>query len=480
MRSSSSLLIPNWLVAVTVLAACCAVQAQSPRASDNQIALMTRMVADHTALARQTDGNYLAAVAAKEASWHAFQFTGAALGLKITASANGFYTDRTEEFRSIAGPSEANRRFNSVLASIMARKPLYRKKDSIAVEQAATQYQSSEALEKSADHVLFGRVFMAWVEILTARDIVQLSRYALEQADLVKQEMELRYQAGDISIEQFGVEVARQQQRQAELIDASARLQLAERALTDLAGPQALVPPGFSLESAVPSQLPNLSVSQIDELVDTHNPELEAARLGQEAARLERERLHADYAPTVDLYALVNKGENDTASYIRDERRIGVQLTVPLYTSGSIAASVAQADAQYRKAEAQAQALAVRLKAQATAAISKVQTTLVKIDATRTYVEATALRAESTRRGFLAGNNTRGDFARVESEYLMARQRRASEMLEFANAWTSLVLATAQIDPIFVGELTPASKVPVQQSASSSSVGSFHTVSGGR
>ena len=172
--------------------------------------------------------------------------------------------------------------------------------------------------------------------------------------------------------------------------------------------------------------------------------------------------MRADRLPTVDLYASVSKGENDTISYIRDESRIGVQLSVPVYTSGSIDAASAQAEAQYRKAQAQTSSLGVRLRAQAISAASKLRTSVVRIDTYRTQVEATALRAEAVRRGFLAGTSTRGDFARAETEYLTARQRRANEMLEFANAWTSFVIAAAQIDASFLQERQAPDKQPVK------------------
>jgi len=174
----------------------------------------------------------------------------------------------------------------------------------------------------------------------------------------------------------------------------------------------------------------------------------------------------AERHPTVDLYASVSRGENDTVAFIRDESRIGLQLSVPLYTSGGIEASVAQAEAQFRRAQANAQALLVKLRSQAISAMTKVSISLIKIDATRIHVEATSLRAEGVRKGFLAGANTRGDIARAESEYIQARQRRASEMLEYASAWAGLVVTTAQIDPIFLEGTPPAIKLPVRMVAS--------------
>lgn len=430
------------------------------------ITKMSLLIAEHVTQARRSDGTYLASLASKEASWHAFQLSSAAKGIKVSASAGSFYADRTEENRSALGTTESQRRFSSSIAALTARQPLYRKKDLIAIEQSAAAYQSAEAALKAAEHALFGRVFMSWIEVLTARDLLQLAQYALEQATVIREEMERRVQAGEVSIDQLGIEISRFQQRQSEALDASARLQLSERALTELAGPEAAVPMGLSLEAVAPSPLPNLSVQQVAGLVEQQNPELRSARHSEEQARLERDRMLAERTPTVDLYASVSRGENDTVSFIRDESRIGLQLNVPLYTSGAIEASVAQADAQFRRAQANSQALLVKLRNQAISSMTKVSVSLVKIDATRIHVEATSLRAEAIRKGFLAGVKTRGDIARAESEYIQARQRRANEMLEYASAWAGLVVTTAQIDPIFLEGTPPAIKMPVRMVAS--------------
>lgn len=430
------------------------------------ITKMSLLIAEHVTQARRSDGTYLASLASKEASWHAFQLSSAAKGIKVSASAGSFYADRTEENRSALGTTESQRRFSSSIAALTARQPLYRKKDLIAIEQSAAAYQSAEAALKAAEHALFGRVFMSWIEVLTARDLLQLAQYALEQATVIREEMERRVQAGEVSIDQLGIEISRFQQRQSEALDASARLQLSERALIELAGPEAAVPMGLSLEAVAPSPLPNLSVQQVAGLVEQQNPELRSARHSEEQARLERDRMLAERTPTVDLYASVSRGENDTVSFIRDESRIGLQLNVPLYTSGAIEASVAQADAQFRRAQANSQALLVKLRNQAISSMTKVSVSLVKIDATRIHVEATSLRAEAIRKGFLAGVKTRGDIARAESEYIQARQRRANEMLEYASAWAGLVVTTAQIDPIFLEGTPPAIKMPVRMVAS--------------
>lgn len=410
---------------------------------------MIRLISDHLTSARQLDGTYLAAVAAKDAAWQAYQLASTAMGIKVMASATSYYSERTEESRSVLGVTELQRQFSANQIAITARKPIYRPRETAAIDQAEAQFQGAEALLKAADNALFARVFNAWIEILTARDLVRIARDAFDRASAIRIETQRRYQSGEATIDQAGLEISRQRQRQAELFEAQSRQELAERMLVDLAGPNAMVPAFFTLQSAIPDPSPHLARDEILERVEQSNPELIAARFNERAAKLELEKRDADHNPTLDLYATASKGENDTASYIKNEQRVGVQLSVPIYTAGALTAAVSQAQAEYRKMQALTQAASVRLKAQASSAYSTMQSALVKIEASKTHIEAAGLRAEAVRRGFLAGTGTLGDLARAETEFLTARQRRASEIQEFAQAWALLSVATARMDLAF-------------------------------
>lgn len=386
----------------------------------------------------------------------ALVYASAGLGVKVSASATSFYTDRTEESRGVSGNIETQRNFNGNQVYLTAKKPLYRKRDALAVDQAEAQLRSAEAQLESADQNLLGRVFLAWTEILAARDAVRISIDTFDRGAVILEEMERRFKAGDIAVDQLGLEVSRQHQRQVQVQEMEARLALAELALTDLAGPHAVVPARFALESAALNSLAKFSETDIRELVRQKNPELLAAVFAEEAARIERDKADADHAPVVDLYATASKGQNDTASYIKDENRIGIQISVPLYTSGAITASVAQAEALHRRMQAISHQTRMRLSTQAVQAYSKLKTGLLKIDATKTHLEATALRAESLRRGFLAGVSSRGDLGRAEADFHDARQRRTKEVADFANSWVAFATAVAQIDVLLQQSNSPA------------------------
>ena len=415
----------------------------------NKTQEMVRLLSEHLEAARGTDGNYLAAVATKEAAWQEYQRATALLGISVTASASSFYSDRREESRTIVGVSENARSFAGHQAAITIKKPLYRKREQKAVEQATARFEAASALVEAADHALFGQLFLAWIEVLAARDLLQIAWDAVSRAVAIRTEAQSQVQAGEATMDALGLEIARERLRWAELSEAQARLTLAEDRLMDYAGPEAQVPAALTLESAVPNPIPELDRAGLMGVVEAHNPELRSARFNEEAARLEREKRDADHSPVVDLYASLSKGENDTASYIKDEQKVGLQISVPLYTSGGITASVAQAEAEMRKAQAQGMATASRLRSQASSAYARLQASVVKLAAAKSQIQAAELHAEATHRGLLAGTATTGDLARAEAELLIARQKRLAEMLEFSQAWALLSVTTAQISPAF-------------------------------
>ena len=410
---------------------------------------MIRLLSEHAANARQFDGTYRAAIASRDSAWHAYRLAAAATGIKVIASATSFYTDRTEESAAGQTSTSVQRSFAANQVSITAKKPLYRPRDIASVEQAYAQVQTAEALLLSADYTLLGRVFLVWAEVMTARDQLQIAKETLLTVNRKRMETEKRLKAGETTIDQLGLEIARQRQRQAEVFELQTRKELAEQALADLAGPNALIPNSFTLDNAVPDRLAQITRGEIFQTIEERNPELIAARFSEQAALLEREKRNADHSATVDIYATATRGENDTAVYIKDEMRLGVQLSLPLYTSGALTAAVSQADADYQKMKAITQATLARLKDRGNSAFGAVKSTTVKIDALNALIQAAELHAESIGRGVLAGVGSYGDLSRAEVELLEARRQRSNELLKFSQAWAALSVVTSRIDSIF-------------------------------
>lgn len=432
-----------WEIALLIVFLCFGSQAFGQQAS--MVQSMQKLIGEHMDRARVRDATYLSAVAAKEAAWQAALMADAASGLKITGSATTFYTDRTEETQIGNGSTTVDRSFNANQVAIGARKPLYRKKDAIATEQAILQFRQSEAFADQVEQELYGRVFVAWIDMLAARDQFKVNLESLAQGQIIHAEVERRQQAGELSIDQLGLEIAKLHQLQSVYVESQSRLTFALRQLRELVGPETEIPEHFSLEMVKPNSITQFPEQRILELIGQVNHELRAARFAEEATSLERQKMAAEKHPTLDLYATVSKGENDTASYIKDERRIGIQLVVPLWTSGSIDASIAQAEALYRKSQGQTSALAQKIRLQSLNALSRMQWIANRIEADNSQLQANEIRVQSLRRAFLAGTQSRGDLAKAESDYLDARKRRIQSMREFAIQWADIAVITSAI-----------------------------------
>lgn len=404
---------------------------------------MSRQMQSHIRMARDKDSQLAAAVAAKEAAWQALELAKTTMQLKVTASGSTFYTDRTEKLQGSQDASDLRRDFVAAQVVLAARQPIYRKREQVAIEQAVTKFQEASARAKQVELDVAGRVLLAWVDILGARDMMLLSRSMLEMAESILQETQRRYEAGEVSIDQVGLEIARLQQRQADWVETVAKVEIAEKTLTDIAGSEATVPPVFSLESAIPNQPTFNSRAEVEELVSRQNFALEAARLVAKVAEMEIQKAQAERLPTVEAYASVTAGENDVASYIKNEHRIGVQVVVPLYTSGAFDASIKQAEALLRQSQAQAAALELQLQDRAWRALMTLQVSLIRMEASRIGREAAELRAKAVRRGFEAGESTRAEVGRAQTEYQTVRQQSVKEKLDYAKAWVELSLLTA-------------------------------------
>jgi outer membrane protein TolC len=423
---------------------------------------MARHIQLHIAAARSFDGQFAAAVAAQEAAWQALALSKTALRLRITASGSVFYTDRTEQAPLAENSRELQRDFLVRQAVIAARQPLYRKRDRVSIEQAALRFQEASVRARQAELELTGRVLQAWVEILAARDLMILSQSMLELAEAIVLESQRRHEAGELSIDSVGLEIARLQKHQADWVESVAKLEIAERTLADISGPEASVPLIFSLEAATPNHSSFQSQAEVQALVRSRNHLLHAAKLAFQAAELEVQKAQSEQAPTVEAYMSLTAGENDVASYIKNEHRLGIQVVLPLHASGAFNAATGQAQALARQSEALARALEVQLLSQAWRAFLALQVSLIRLESTRISGEAAQLRVDAVRRRVEAGESSREEIDRAQSDYHAIRQQAVREKLEYAKAWIDLHLLTASGG---ASQDTPSTPVPPKPEA---------------
>lgn len=403
-------------------------------------------IREHYDRARNVDPNFIAATAAREAAEKGTDVAQSALGPKVSLSMSAFRTDRIETSRNILGQSvDTARRFDTQNAVIQARQPVYRKREALGVDQAQAQQAAAEKILLFAEQDLQSRLVSAWIEVLAARTLVATYSDAYRASQEFLAEAERRRKAGESTVQDLEQARARLVQSEGLLEDARARLAVADQALTLIAGPESRVPGAMALGffSVLPISIK--SENEVIDLIERSNLEVASARFQEEAAKIEREKAQSDRMPTVDAFASATKGQNDSLNFIKDEQRVGLQLSVPIYTHGAIDAGVAQADANYRRQKAQTQATIFRVRNEAVTAFNNLGALQIRIRAADRIAEAATMLLKAQQLGVKAGVNSRGEVAQAMTDLLTAQRDRALIRKDYAIAWLKLQVAIGSL-----------------------------------
>jgi len=386
--------------------------------------------------ARRFDAEYQAALAVRDAAEQGLRFAESNFGPKVTLSSSAFLTERSEgSTNAIGQTTETDRQFKSHLTQIQARQPLYRFRDRVTAEQSGAELEAARQGVLYAEQDLYVRLIGAWIEILAGRDQLASFSEALSAGEEILRESESRYRAGEISVQDLDQVRARVVQSQAQVMDAKAQLDVANQMLQNIVGSNASVPEQFTLMRFLAFKVAPLDSEKLFELVDSKNYEIAVTRFRETAALLERKKAQADSRPTLDAYALVSTGENDNVSSVKDERRIGLQLSVPLYTHGAIDATVAQAEANFRRAQAQTRAVMLRARIDALSAQTSLSALAARVAAADRAHQAAQMMLTALRKGLVAGINSRAEVAQSVQELLTAQRQRSSARQEYAATW---------------------------------------------
>lgn len=394
--------------------------------------------------AKELDPQYLLAQSSRDAAQEGLAYAESAFGPKVTFAASAFRTDRLEQSRTFTGSTVENiNTINAQNAQIQARQAIYRQRDWAAKDQAVAQFESAQHLFLFAGQDLAARFAEAWVVVVAARDMVVMYQSALTAAVDIRNEMDRRYRAGEASVQDRDQARAKLEQAKAQLDDAKARLEIAEIGLRDIAGPEAKVPLGHSLKGLQPLTTAQYSEPTLIAEIEQKNLEVLAARFQEDAARYEREKAKADRTPTLDAFATMSKGQNDQIFTIKDENRVGVQLSVPIYTSGALSSLIAQADANYRKAQAQSRVTLLKARSEGLSAFASLAPLYARVMAADQSVDAALSMQKAQQLGLKAGVNSRADLAQASQELVAAQRQQIESRRDYVTTWVKLQRAVS-------------------------------------
>ena len=210
-----------------------------------------------------------------------------------------------------------------------------------------------------------------------------------------------------------------------------------------------------------PASLPPepLAPSGLDawmELGRRDSPELRVRQRAIETARADVARNRAGHMPRVDLVASISQTRNDTVNTLNSEfnlRSIGVQVSLPIYSGGSVVAGVDQALANLARAEAELEnevnTQMVEVRRQYLAVVNG----LAKMSAYEKAAASSDVALEGTRQGLRAGIRTNLDVLDAQRQVFQARRDLAQARYQYLLAMLRLKSAAGQSLDEAIGEL---------------------------
>jgi protease secretion system outer membrane protein len=429
------------------------------------------------------DPEYQSAIAERDAGVENLEQARAALLPQVSSNLQRSINDTDSRSQTALGPVE--RSFNNYpaySASVQLRQALYRPKAWATLALGKAQAELSELRLLAARQDLAVRLIgihgewaAAAVAALSAEESIRVYERLLRNA-------QRQFSAGDSTRTDVEVARARLSQAQSQLAEAGITLGNAQVAWAQITGTTtvdlvllpaaAAVKPkhdtargdtGLALTLAertaedLPLSLPILTRWQESALES--NPQIRAQRSAVQAAREELRRTRADQYPAADVYASRSHSKSALDNTIGTEFRtsqIGVQVSVPIYTSGAISSAIRQSEANLRRVESDLQVAVARVSLQIDRDWRTLEAARAEAAAQRRMIAALRVVMEAATRGLAAGVATRGEEDQALIQLLNARRSLASANSRALIAWSRLMAAVGALNPETLSDLEGA------------------------
>jgi outer membrane protein/protease secretion system outer membrane protein len=381
--------------------------------------------------ALENDASIRASRAAAQASSERLPQARAQLLPNVSLNLGRNFNDLTSEGRNMLGqPTTSETRYWSGNQTLSVRQPIYRPYLGAQLRQAEAQVRDADASLEKDEQSLVVRVGESYFEALLARDQVALvlaqKATFTSQLDAAKK----GFAAGsgtrtDVDDAQARLDMTLAQELEARQNEGFSRHKL--EALTgqpvrDLAGIDAA---RFSPQEPIP-----LSVQDWITRAEEHSPELESLRAQLEAAQQEIEKAKAGHRPTLDAVAQWAKTNSDSVTSVNsryNNKSIGLQLSVPLYSGGYVSSTVRQAVATQTRVQEMLEATRRDLGVRVYREFRAVTEGALRIKALEQAVRSAEQALTSSRKSYAAGSRTSLDV-------LNAEQQRVAAMRDLAQA----------------------------------------------
>lgn len=376
--------------------------------------------------AQINDSNIRAARASTEAERERLPQAAAQRLPNISFTAANNNNNLTSNTRNFLGqPVTTKDRYSSSNQSLTVRQPLYRPLVGALVRQAEAQVESAEATLEREEQTLVTRVSEVYFDALLAEDQVRLvgaqkTTYAV-QLDAARK----RLAAGSGTRTDIDEAQAQLDLTLAQELEARQNLDFTRRRLEVLTGSAVDTLARLDIDRFAPaSSLPN-TVEAWTERAEAASPELRALRAQLDAAREEIAKAKAGHKPTLDAVAQWSRSDSDSVTNLNaryDNKVIGLQLTVPLYSGGYVSSTVRQAVATEQRAREALEATRRDLGVRVHREFRGMTEGVLRIRALQQAVKSAEQAVISNRKSFEGGSRTTLDVLNAEQQKTLAQR----------------------------------------------------------
>jgi len=318
------------------------------------------------------------------------------------------------------------------LYGVDLRQNLFRWQNWVALKSADAQVAQAEADYQAAQQDLMARVAQRYFDVLGAQDDLEAQQVALTSVDRQLAQAESRYKIGLIAVTDVEEARAAHDSGAAAVIAAKRTLASTQELLREITGDgfDYLARPiePFELVSPDPESEDRWVAMSLQQ-----NLTLVSSRLAADIAQENVNAARGGHMPTLDLIASRYKSLSDGQSINPDgsfygsesldqaQRKIGLQLTFPLYSGGMVASQVRQAVYQHRAAKERLERVARQTEHDARDAYLGVISEISRVKALRRAVESNATSLKATESGYEAGTRTAVDVLQSRQLWVQAQ-----------------------------------------------------------
>jgi outer membrane protein len=356
------------------------------------------------------------------------------VGLSGAATETDYY-DRVRTDPSVV----FRQRFPQYSYTVTASQPLYRRQNTIAVDQAKQQVGQIDYVLASAQQDLIVRVTQAYFDILLANFNIELTESQKAAVSENLAQAKRNFEVGTATITDTNDAQAKYDQIAAQEISVRNDRDNRVAALRAIIGraPKELKPFNRKYEPQVPD--PSSVEPWIARSI-TDNPQVRIAQANYDIATLEVDRQRAGHYPTLDLVASFNQGyagaaasTSLTSNFASDSHlaQIGVQLNVPIYQGGAIDSRVRQAAANLERSRQDLEVARRSAQLLAQTSFSGVTSGVAQIRAFEQALRSAEVSYDSTKVGLEVGVRTNLDVLNQQQQVFQTRFNLAQSYYNF-------------------------------------------------